>query len=536
VEAPAFNRHGGRIEAGFELQMGAPAGTVYYTLDGSDPRLTGGAVSPAARVAGEATGGTTILRSGDPCRAMVPPDGAIGLAWTMPGFADAAWKPGTTGVGFERTTGYEALIGTDMGTEMDGINASVYVRIPFTVAAPAGITGLTLRMKYDDGFAAYLNGVLVASSNAPAGLTWNSEATTANPDANAIVFQEFDITAHIGDLRAGTNILALHGLNSTSTSSDMLVLPEVVAAGGGGGAGAGAGSVQLEGTTTVKARALDGDWSALTEAFFHVDLPLRITEVMYHPADEEPGSPFDADDFEFLELQNIGAGPLDLRGFRLTGGIEHDFTGSALVLLPGEVVLVVKSLAAFAERYPFLGALVSGEYSGNLGNAGERLRLVGPQEEPLLDFEYSALWEPETDGLGYSLVAADPGADPSAWGTAAGWRRSAAPGGSPGEVESGPPPVGGLQLPGDVNQDAVLDISDAVRGLFLLFVDAELPLPCSGDDPHAGGNLALLDVTGDGRADLSDPVAILNFLFQGGAAPALGTSCRRLTGCPDACR
>ena len=48
VAAPTFNQHGGPINAGFALSMTAPAGTLYYTLDGSDPRLRGGAVAPGA--------------------------------------------------------------------------------------------------------------------------------------------------------------------------------------------------------------------------------------------------------------------------------------------------------------------------------------------------------------------------------------------------------------------------------------------------------------------------------------------------------
>ncbi|MBN2505126.1 MAG: lamin tail domain-containing protein [Verrucomicrobia bacterium] len=49
--APAFSpQHGGRVPRGFRLTLSAPGGTVYYTLDGTDPRVYHtGAVSPAAR-------------------------------------------------------------------------------------------------------------------------------------------------------------------------------------------------------------------------------------------------------------------------------------------------------------------------------------------------------------------------------------------------------------------------------------------------------------------------------------------------------
>jgi hypothetical protein len=47
--APSFNQHGGLIQASFALSMNAPAGTIFFTLDGTDPRLPGGAVSPTAQ-------------------------------------------------------------------------------------------------------------------------------------------------------------------------------------------------------------------------------------------------------------------------------------------------------------------------------------------------------------------------------------------------------------------------------------------------------------------------------------------------------
>ena len=51
VVAPAFNQHGGRVAPGFGLNITAPAGTIYYTTNGNDPRLyASGAVSPQAIV------------------------------------------------------------------------------------------------------------------------------------------------------------------------------------------------------------------------------------------------------------------------------------------------------------------------------------------------------------------------------------------------------------------------------------------------------------------------------------------------------
>lgn len=47
IDPPAFDLHGEEADGGFGLVMTAAAGDIYYTLDGEDPRLPGGAVNTA---------------------------------------------------------------------------------------------------------------------------------------------------------------------------------------------------------------------------------------------------------------------------------------------------------------------------------------------------------------------------------------------------------------------------------------------------------------------------------------------------------
>jgi hypothetical protein len=49
TEVVTFNQHGGSVKQGFKIEMIAPRGKIYYTLDGSEPRLAGGKVSPKAK-------------------------------------------------------------------------------------------------------------------------------------------------------------------------------------------------------------------------------------------------------------------------------------------------------------------------------------------------------------------------------------------------------------------------------------------------------------------------------------------------------
>ncbi len=158
---------------------------------------------------------------------------------------------------------------------------------------------------------------------------------------------------------------------------------------------------------------------------------LRITELMYHPP-ALSGDTFEADEYEFIELKNIGPSEINLDGVRLTEGITFDFTGSGTTPLPaGGYVLVVKNITAFTERYG-IGLNIAGQYTGALSNSGERLQLVDARNEEVLGFSYDDGWYSETDGDGFSLTIVDENASYDTWGDSTRWRPSTAAGGSPG--------------------------------------------------------------------------------------------------------
>lgn len=172
---------------------------------------------------------TVLVAEGADARALIPTDGSLGTQWREVAFDDSQWPGGPTGVGYD----YAGLVGLDVSA-MRGVNQTVYVRIPFQVADAEAVDRLILRLKYEDGFAAYLNGYEVARANAPevpeeSELGWNAGATATRDDGEAVGFQEFDVTADKGWLIQGGNVLAIQGLNTTLSSSDLLVLPELVA-------------------------------------------------------------------------------------------------------------------------------------------------------------------------------------------------------------------------------------------------------------------------------------------------------------------
>lgn len=180
---------------------------------------------------------------------------------------------------------------------------------------------------------------------------------------------------------------------------------------------------------------LNSTWSGPIEGTFVVTTPpLVITKIMFDPPSSGAGFS-DGATFEYLELRNIGATPLDLAGFKFTRGVEFEFP--SMTLAPGERIVVVQNLAAFHARYGMNGR-VAGVYSGQLDNSGERLTLEGPLHEPILDFSYDNKWYPITKGLGFALVIANDAAPSSAWNDKTSWRVSSSLNGSPGGVDAPP--------------------------------------------------------------------------------------------------
>jgi hypothetical protein len=124
---------------------------------------------------------------------------------------------------------YEPFIRTDLEAAMHGRATSAFVRHEFLVVDPAAYGSLALNVRYDDGFVAYVNGVEVARANAPQSLWHGAAATLDRPDAEAVEFQAFDITSFLPLLVAGSNVLAIHGLNASETSGRFLIQAELAA-------------------------------------------------------------------------------------------------------------------------------------------------------------------------------------------------------------------------------------------------------------------------------------------------------------------
>lgn len=403
TDAPVFSRHGGKVTDPFMLTITNPngTGTIYYTTDGSDPRGDNPIEPPDENT-------VTLIAENADKSALVPSvangGNLLGTTWTggSEPFTETGWTTGSGGVGYENSSGYGGYIGINVGPDMYNINGSCFIRIPFTLNEELSeIEGMALKMRYDDGWVAYLNGVEVAQVGKPNPLNWNS--TTTNDHEAGITFDNYDISAYIGNLQDGSNVLAIHGLNYVTNSSDLIMSTKLDVTltdpcepdppSQPTGAVAYTGPVELrDKSTRVKARVYHSNqWSALCEATFAIGPvveQLRITEIMYHPRET------DNPNMEFIELKNIGPETLNLNLVSFSNGI--DFTFGNIELADGQYVTAAKDPNALKARYiadpDFKPAFVFGPYSGRLENTGERIELQDAIGRTIHNFKYEDGW------------------------------------------------------------------------------------------------------------------------------------------------
>ena len=169
-----------------------------------------------------------ITKGGSQVTYHVPKDGSLGDSWHAVDFDDSEWQTAGNGIGYENGRGeISGEIQKDIGEEMSGVSPSVFARYTFEIENQAtNLHAVKLRVKFDDGYAAFLNGRLIDSKHAPIDLEWDSTATQSHRDVDAVQWQEVEIDVS-GDLRRGKNVLAVHAFDFQLRGSDFLLSVEL---------------------------------------------------------------------------------------------------------------------------------------------------------------------------------------------------------------------------------------------------------------------------------------------------------------------
>ena len=158
-------------------------------------------------------------------------------------YATTVWSNGTSGLGWDDNPSpvdFTPYFGSNANPRslISGQSRALFTRCLPVLTNVASAAGLKLRMKFDDGFAAWLNGTLVASNLAPATPSWDSLATGTRDDTLNAAWATFDLP--LAAAVEGTNLLAIQTFNTTTTSSDLLLLPELDLLLSGSGSGSAA--------------------------------------------------------------------------------------------------------------------------------------------------------------------------------------------------------------------------------------------------------------------------------------------------------
>ncbi len=170
---------------------------------------------------------TTLVDDTTPMRYLAPVNNSADAVWRTTAYNDSAWSLGTAGIGYEASPGSANEFTSLIDVTVPSTTTTAYTRFTFNVANPGSFKTLNLGMIYDDGFVAYLNGTLIASSNAPGSLAYNSIATGQRGDEVVLAgYVNFDVSNKLSELKQGANVLAIHALNQ-SGSSDMLMIPKL---------------------------------------------------------------------------------------------------------------------------------------------------------------------------------------------------------------------------------------------------------------------------------------------------------------------
>ncbi len=253
----------------------------------------------------------------------------------------------------------------------------------------------------------------------------------------------------------------------------------------------------LNGANAITLRAFDhqgtqvGTDTITITSTLNAPLPrdfLRITELHYHPTPPvgaELNVSTDKDDFEFIELRNLGAQTLDISGCAFTAGVDFIFPSNT-TLAAGETILVVRHVAAFQTRYGSAQRL-AGAYgpADSLSNSGETVTLVDATGAVIQSFTYDdALpWPANADGAGYSLISIAPQLALNG-SLASSWRASVAVGGNPGASDA-------ATFVGNPNADADFDGLTAFLEYALGTSDTQPNTNMLLLLPEAGGTLAV---------------------------------------------
>jgi len=265
-------------------------------------------------------------------------------------------------------------------------------------------------------------------------------------------------------------------------------------------------TLNISATTVIKSRIVNGQtWSTLKEISFSSGTEdysnLKVTEVHYHPADLINGTDtVDGKDLEFLELKNTGNSAVNISGVTIDTAVY--FTVPEGAILPPKAFYVVASKPG--KFYEYYGMNASGNFQGNLSNAGEFVLINDRSANKILSFTFSDdfPWPVSADGDGNSLSASTslPTGDPNDYRY---WKSSIKIGGSPFADDEISTSAEAVQ--DDANRITLAIYPNPASDVIYVHIDEQVPGTLTLTITDLDGNTVLIrDIENDSQLSLSD--------------------------------
>ncbi|MEO0471868.1 MAG: lamin tail domain-containing protein, partial [Bacteroidota bacterium] len=404
LNAVVFNQHGGKIQSGFQLIMTNPNanGQIYYTLDGSDPRQSGGHISPSANVYNAPL-------------SLTNPTTTVMARVLHNGIWSAACP-----IRFYREQDFAGLIINEIH-----YNPGQHCRAEFIELKNTSNTDLYLT---DLHFSKGIGYIFPAESILPADSFW---VIAAQADTFQLDHGFYPDGEYLGSLANGGERIRLKdpfGETIDEVNFDDSFPWDSLADGHGYSLELVRADLDNDlADNWLHAQSMCGTPGQENDRFCPLPMEqLVFSEVMYNYDFQLKG--LDAGDW--VELYNHGQQIADLSSWRLEDADSSYVLPNGTQLLPGQYLVISADSAAVHHIHPQVSQLLSAPGLG-LSGKGERLILRKADACPVIGFEYdnNAPWPEAPDGEGVSLMRKSPDRPAE---LASSWRASGNLAGTPG--------------------------------------------------------------------------------------------------------
>jgi len=399
IDAVNFSSDGGIVSSDFQVSLSNPnsGGTIYYTLDGSDPRNAGGSISSNATTYNGAitlpVGVHTIaarVRINGVWSAMCPKRFYVDQNYSDLVINEIHYNPID-----EMTAANDTISGKNFE----------FVEIKNCGDAPVNL----LDVQFNKGITLHIQDPIIIQPN---------QFVVFADDAAGFLYK-YGLNAdaeYVGKLDNGGENLWLVNPDLEIIDSldynDKSPWPST----------ADKGYYSLALTDCSIDNADPASWSIQSvfttpraENYFtnfgqHPYSGIVINEIHYNPKDSivpDTTDTISGRKFEFVELKNISTIPIDLSGSFFARGIDYEFA-DGVIIQPGDFIVLAEDKSSFLDRYNFQPF---DKYDGQLDNGGETLWLVN-QSGVILDavtYDDVFPWDFNADGgtVDYSLALVD---------------------------------------------------------------------------------------------------------------------------------